>query len=121
MKNLFVIFALMIMPLCVAAACPAAVSGCMEGVFGQDSISYHRRKPYKEQPVRARMSHSAYPVVLHVVGNVVRVDSPERQILPIYTQNGSFYMIMRLNKGTNWLSGLPKGSYFINSRLITIK
>lgn len=71
--------------------------------------------------VQRKMSHSAYPVQLHVVGTSVRVQSQESQILPIYTDNGAFYLIMRLNKGTNWLNGLPEGRYFINGRLITIK
>lgn len=71
--------------------------------------------------VKRKMSHSAYPVQMHVVGSSVRVESPKSQILPIYTHNGSFYLIMRLNKGTNWLNGLPKGRYFINNRLVVIK
>mgnify|MGYP007057721887 CR=1 FL=1 len=37
------------------------------------------------------------------------------------TKNGTFYLIVRLNKGTNWLNGLPKGKYFINNRLLAIK
>ena len=58
---------------------------------------------------------------MSMVGNAVRVESPENQILPIYTHTGTFYLIVRLNKGTNWLNGLPKGRYFINNRLIAIK
>ena len=71
--------------------------------------------------VGRRMTHSAYPVQMNVVGNAVRVESSESQILPIYTHTGAFYLIVRLNKGTNWLNGLPKGRYFVNNRLITIK
>ena len=69
---------------------------------------------------RRRMSTSAYPVQMLVVGRAVRVQSPENQVLPIYTATGGFYMVMRLTKGTNWLNGLPKGRYFINNRTITI-
>ena len=69
---------------------------------------------------RRRMSTSAFPVQLTVVGRAVRVQSPENQVLPIYTATGGFYMVMRLTKGTNWLNGLPRGSYFINNRTITI-
>lgn len=79
--------------------------------------------PFREgnKEVKRKMSHSAYPVQMHVVGSSVRVESPKSQILPIYTHNGTFYLIMRLNKGTNWLNGLPKGRYFINNRLVIIK
>ena len=51
---------------------------------------------------------------------MVRIQSEHSQILPIYRQNGSFYMVMRLNKGVNWLNGLPRGRYFINNRPIAI-
>ena len=66
------------------------------------------------------MSSSARPVQIQVVGRTVRVQSPESQVLPIYNSAGVFYLIMRLNKGTNWLNGLPRGKYYINSRAITI-
>ena len=42
------------------------------------------------------------------------------ELLPIYNQNGVLYLTARLNKGTNWLGGLPRGRYFINNRPITI-
>lgn len=86
----------------------------------QDSVSRNIIRE-GDRTLRRKMSHSAYPVELKVVGNAVRVDSPDNQILPIYTHNGTFYLIMRLNKGTNWLNGLPKGRYFINNRLVIIK
>lgn len=69
---------------------------------------------------RHRMSCSARPVQLQVVGRTVKVQSPESQVLPIYNSAGAFYLVMRLNKGTNWLNGLPKGKYYINNRAITI-
>ena len=81
----------------------------------------HLPKREDDRVVSRRMSHSAYPVQISVVGNAVRVESPESQILPIYTHAGTFYLIVRLNKGTNWLNGLPKGRYFINNRLIAIE
>lgn len=104
----------------VAAAEPA-------GFLQKDKIAVSRdsvpRPVIREgdKVVRSKMSHSAYPIQLKVVGNSVKVDSPKNQILPIYTHNGSFYLIMRLNKGTNWLNGLPKGRYFINGRLVAIR
>ncbi len=96
-------------------------------------IGVYRQKPLKQDSivklvphegtteVRRKMSTSAYPVQMNVVGNAVRVQSPENQILPVYTANGTFYLFMRLNKGVNWLNGLPRGRYFINNRLVIIK
>jgi len=69
---------------------------------------------------RRRMSSSAFPIQMQVSGRSVRVVSDHNQILPIYTQSGAFYMAMRLTKGTNWLTGLPRGRYFINNRPIRI-
>ena len=67
-----------------------------------------------------RMSCSTFPVKISTSGRAVQVQSDHNQILPIYTQSGTFYMAMRLNKGTNWLTGLPRGRYFINNRPIRI-
>lgn len=67
-----------------------------------------------------RMMTSAQPVRIHVVGRAVQIQSDNSQILPIYTRNGTFYMAARLNKGVNWISGLPRGHYFINNRPVTI-
>lgn len=85
----------------------------------EDSLTFPRSlQDFRE---RSRMTVSAYPVRMYVDGRVLRIHSDYNQILPIYTQSGSFYMAMRLSKGTNWLSGLPRGRYFINNRLLTIK
>lgn len=70
--------------------------------------------------VRSTMSTSHRPVQMQVVGRALKVHSPEDQMLPIYTSSGTFYIVMRLNKGTNWLSGLPRGKYLINNRQIII-
>lgn len=67
-----------------------------------------------------RMRSSAFPVQLIVRGRSVSIVSNHEQTLPIYTQMGTFYMAMHLSKGTNWLSGLPRGNYFINRQLITV-
>lgn len=74
----------------------------------------------EDMRMQRRMSTSAFPVQLHVNGRLVRIQSDHDQILPIYNQYGVFYMAMRLKKGTNWLSGLPRGSYFINNQLTKI-
>ena len=106
--------------LLVVAVAPADMSYRERQRLAQDTIP---RTIFVEegQVVQRKMSHSVHPVQLHVVGSSVRVQSTEPQILPIYTDNGAFYLIVRLNKGTNWLNGLPEGRYFINGRLITIK
>ena len=76
--------------------------------------------PSPEMPSSRKMSTSAYPVRITVTGRVVQIQSDQSQLLPIYNQNGILYLTARLNKGTNWLGGLPKGHYFINNRPITI-
>lgn len=68
-----------------------------------------------------RMSTSAYPVRIEVHGRAVMIHSDHVQLLPIYTRGGVLKMTLRLNKGTNWLSGLPRGNYFINNRPVAIK
>lgn len=70
--------------------------------------------------VRHKMSHSVSPIRVHVVGKSIRIESSEKQILPIYNQKGMFYLLFRLNKGTNWLNGLPKGGYYINGKLVNV-
>lgn len=73
-----------------------------------------------EIPTSQKMSTSAFPVQITVTGRVVQIQSDHNQLLPIYTKNGVLYLTARLNKGTNWLGGLPRGLYFINNRPITI-
>lgn len=67
-----------------------------------------------------RMSLSVYPVEMNVHGRALKLRSDHNQILPIYTRSGAFYMVVRLSKGTNWVNGLPRGTYFINNKPITI-
>ncbi|MBO7120563.1 MAG: hypothetical protein J6W03_09645 [Bacteroidaceae bacterium] len=76
--------------------------------------------PSPEMRASRKMSTSAYPVQINVTGRVVQVQSDHNQLLPIYNQNGVLYLTARLNKGKNWLGGLPRGRYFINNRPITI-
>ena len=73
-----------------------------------------------DMPTSRRMNTSAFPVQINVNGRVVQIQSDRAQLLPIYNQNGVLYLTARLNKGTNWLGGLPRGRYFINNRPITI-
>ena len=120
MKRIVAILFLTLVLFELMAVAPVGASFCMDEQSVHDSVGLQRRKG-DGKTVRGRMTHSAYPVELNVVGHALKVDSPEKQVLPIYTHNGTFYLIVRLNKGTNWLNGLPKGKYFINSRLVTIK
>lgn len=103
-----------------AISAPARLSYPSEERLKIDSIA-RIKYSVDEKILPGKMSHSAYPVRMRVVGNAVRIQSTESQILPIYTHNKTFYLVMRLNKGINWLNGLPKGRYYINSELVTIK
>ena len=76
--------------------------------------------PNPEIPTSRKMNTSAFPVQITVNGRAVQILSDHNQLLPIYTGNGILYLTARLNKGTNWLGGLPRGHYFINNRPITI-
>ena len=120
MKGILVILMLVGALLEVTAVAPASFLYKAERTQKQDTIIRMVQRD-GDRAVSRKMSHSAYPVQMSVVGNAVRVESPENQILPIYTHTGTFYLIVRLNKGTNWLNGMPKGRYFINNRLIAIK
>ncbi len=114
------IIALVSVMLHVAAVAPVDVSRHRPVSQKPDSIV--KVAPREGVPTgRRRMSTSAYPVQMKVMGNAVRVQSPEGQILPVYTANGGFYLFLRLNKGINWLNGLPRGRYFINHQLVVIK
>lgn len=120
MKGILVILMLVGALLEITAAAPAGFLHKTERTQKQDTtIRVIQRDG--DRSISRKMSYSAYPVQMSMVGNAVRVESPENQILPIYTHTGTFYLIVRLNKGTNWLNGLPKGRYFINNRLIAIK
>ena len=83
-----------------------------------DSLVVADRSP--EMPSSRKMNTSAYPLEISVTGRAVQIHSDHNQLLPIYTQNGVLYLTARLNKGTNWLGGLPRGHYFINNKPITI-
>ena len=74
-----------------------------------DSLAVVATSP--EMPSTRKMSTSTYPV---------QIQSDHTPPPPIYTNNGVLYLTARLNKGKNWLGGLPKGHYFINNRPITI-
>ncbi|MCR4993994.1 MAG: hypothetical protein K6A32_01220 [Bacteroidales bacterium] len=70
--------------------------------------------------IRHQMLTSPQPVEIRQQGRNLCVTSRYNQLLPVYTANGSLYSSFRINKGTNWLSGLPRGSYIINHQKYTI-
>lgn len=84
-----------------------------------DSLS-QQQSPSAVSEVRGRMMTSPLPVSIRQQGRQICVQSRYNQLLPVYTESGTFYTAFRLSKGTNWLTGLPKGSYLINNRKFTI-
>ena len=70
--------------------------------------------------LKTKMLSSAFPVALQIKGTRLCVTTKYVQLLPVYNERGVFYGMFRLNKGTNWISGLPKGTYYINNRKVTI-
>ncbi len=120
MKGAMAMFMLIGALLHIVTVVPIGV--CRHGSVSQKRDSIVKVVPHEgDKVVQHKMSTSAYPVQLDVVGNAIRVQSPQNQILPVYTANGAFYLFLRLNKGVNWLGGLPRGRYFINNRLLIIK
>lgn len=80
-----------------------------------------RLQAQRELPdIRHRMLTSAQPVEIRQQGRYLCVTSRHAQLLPVYSASGTLYSSFRLSKGTNWLNGLPRGSYFINNRKFTI-
>lgn len=76
--------------------------------------------PHELPDIRHRMVTSPQPVEIRQQGRSLCVTSRYNQLLPIYSASGSLYSSFRLSKGTNWLNGLPRGSYIINNRKFTI-
>ena len=78
--------------------------------------------PYSEYThiYKTKRVSSTYPVKIKMKGSSLLVTSQHSQMLPVYKGNGVFYGLFRLDKGTNWISGLPKGTYIINNSKITV-
>lgn len=70
--------------------------------------------------IKTKMLNSTFPVTIQLKGTRLCVTSKYVQLLPVYNEKGVFYGMFRLNKGTNWISGLPKGVYYVNNRKISI-
>ena len=91
-----------------AASCPAMP-------VPTDSVSRNAGYPELHQIYRKQRATSTYPVTISRKGTSLLVESGYNQVLPVYKGNGVFYGLFRLNKGTNWISGLPRGVYLINN------
>ena len=85
-----------------------------------DSLTQSKTLSSEPNEMRGRMMTSPLPVTLRQQGRQICVQSRYNQLLPIYTEGGTFYTAFRLSKGTNWITGLPKGTYLINNRKFTI-
>lgn len=84
-----------------------------------DTTRFFPKRTHEIEQSRKMMS-SAFPVDIKLTGRALCIKSEYNQMLPVYSASGVLYMAMHLNKGTNWLNGLPKGHYFINSRPLII-
>ena len=69
---------------------------------------------------KSKRVSSTYPIKIKMKGGSLLVTSQHSQMLPMYKGNGVFYGLFRLNKGTNWIGGLPKGTYIINNSKVTV-
>lgn len=89
---------------------------------GNDTIQIYRNTTIGEgsNVMKTKMVHSAFPVQIKVRGKTLHVTSKFNQVLPVYNAGGTFYGVFKLNKGTNWINGLPQGTYYINNTKVTI-
>lgn len=69
---------------------------------------------------RGPLMSSPLPVSIRQQGRQLCVTSRYNQLLPVYSANGTYYQAFRIIKGTNWLTGLPKGAYIINNQRYVI-
>lgn len=90
--------------------------------YASDTLQIYRNTGVGEgnNVLKTKMLHSAFPVQIKVRGKSMQVISKFNQVLPVYNAGGAFYGVFKLNKGTNWINGLPRGTYYINNTKITI-
>ena len=119
---------------CIAIMAAATITASATGndaqhhATPQNTTTQRQRTDTIRQPqvatemhdMHTRMMTTPQPVSIKQQGRLLRVESQAAQLLPIYKQNGIFYTAFRLTKGTNWLSGLPRGRYIINNRHFAI-
>ena len=80
----------------------------------------HQNLTFEMRDIRRNLFTTSRPVEIRQQGRRLCVISPTEQLLPVYTGRGTLYTAFRLNRGTNWLNGLPRGSYIINNKRIAI-
>ena len=85
-----------------------------------DSVSKEVTFSEYTQIYKTRRVSSTYPIKITLKGQSLLITSQHTQMLPVYKGNGVFYGLFRLNKGSNWISGLPKGIYIINNSKIRV-
>ena len=103
----------------VAVVMTMSCCGGLCAATARDSVLAGKRTEMSGMMQR-EMLQSAYPVTITRRGNAVCVHSRHDQLLPVYKQGGAFYAAFRVRKGTNWLSGLPRGTYIINNTKVTV-
>lgn len=100
-------------------------------IFAISAAKLHgaeKRDTLRQHPLSTEMSNfrlggmmsSPLPVTIRQQGRQLCVTSRYNQLLPIYSDNGTYYSAFRLAKGTNWLTGLPRGRYIINHKRYVI-
>ncbi len=105
-----------------AAFCAVSVSAASRASVRVRADSTGCGVPFSEYNhiYKTKRVSSTYPVKIILKHGLLLVTSQRPQVLPIYRGNGVFYGLFRLNKGTNWIGGLPKGTYIINSSKVTV-
>lgn len=110
--------------MCVLIACNsiASVSATGRAFVRLRTDSLGSGVPFSEYThiYKTKRVSSTYPIKIKMKGNSLQVTSRHSQMLPVYKGNGVFYGLFRLNKGTNWISGLPKVVYIINNSKIMV-
>lgn len=106
----------------VSLFCLALISSLSVYSVADSSAVSNRIDTFKTQRVsefsdiyKFKRVSSSFPVEIVTKGLSLLVTSKHSQVLPVYKSNGVFYGLFRLNKGVNWISGLPKGTYIINN------
>ena len=99
-----------------------AISATSRLAMSVSADSVEQKVPFSEYThiYKNRCVSSTYPVEVKVRRSALLVTSKHSQMLPVYKSNGVFYGLFRLNKGTNWISGLPKGTYIINNSKVRV-
>lgn len=85
-----------------------------------DSVRHNNTFSEYLNVYKTKKVSSVYPVEIKKKGGSLLVTSRHPQVLPVYKDNGVFFGLFRLNKGTNWISGLPRGTYIINNSKFTL-